>query len=48
MALELYCRKAERKREGRKGEDGHGHVGGGEWKRGGEGEQEMRIREVRA
>jgi hypothetical protein len=48
IVLELYCRKAKRKREGRKGEDGHGHVGGGEWKRGGEGEQEMRIREVRA
>jgi hypothetical protein len=24
--LELYCRKAERKREGRKGEASHGHV----------------------
>jgi hypothetical protein len=31
MVLELYCRKAEGKREGRKGrEAGHGHVEGGE------------------
>ena len=26
MVLELYCRKAERKREGRKRETSHGHV----------------------
>ena len=26
MVLEFYCRKAERKREGREGEAGHGHV----------------------
>ena len=26
MVLELYCRKAERKREGRKREADHGHV----------------------
>jgi hypothetical protein len=26
MILELYCRKAKRKREGRKREAGHGHV----------------------
>jgi hypothetical protein len=37
MVLELYRRKAERKREGRKGEVVHGHVerrvkGGGEEK----------------
>ena len=47
MVLELYCRKAERKREGRKREAGHGHmekVGKG----GEEGELEMRIIEVRA
>jgi hypothetical protein len=30
MVLELYCRKAERKREGRKGEAGHSHVERGE------------------
>jgi hypothetical protein len=47
MVLELYCRKAERKKEGRKGETGHGHVKRGE-KNGGEGELQMRIREVRA
>ena len=31
MALELYCRKAERKREGRRREASHGHMerGGG-------------------
>jgi hypothetical protein len=31
MVLELYCRKAERKRKGRKRETGYGHVerGGG-------------------
>jgi hypothetical protein len=46
MVLALYCRKAERKREGRKrgwlwprGEMGKGR---------GEGELEMRIRKVRA
>jgi hypothetical protein len=37
MVLELYCRKAERKREGRKREGGHGQVErGGKGKRGGE------------
>ena len=30
MLLELYCRKAERKRKGRKGEVGHGHMERGE------------------
>jgi hypothetical protein len=34
MILEIYCRKAERKREGRKREGGHGHV-----ERGGKGEE---------
>jgi hypothetical protein len=29
MVLELYCRKAGRRREGRKREAHHGHVGGG-------------------
>ena len=33
MVLELYCRKTERKREGRKRETGHGHVGEGEERR---------------
>jgi hypothetical protein len=47
MALELYCRKAERKREGRKGEASQGHVERGD-KGGGEGGLEMRIKEVRA
>jgi hypothetical protein len=46
MVLELYCRKAERKREN-KGKRGvsHGHV-----ERGGKGERgelEMRVRKVR-
>ena len=42
MVLELYCRKAERKREGRKREAGHGHE-----ERGREGEKEggMRVGE---
>ena len=46
MVLELYCRQAGRKREGRKRESGHGHVE----KRGmgGRGGLEMRVREVRA
>ena len=35
MVLELYCRKAERKREGRKRKAGHGHL-----ERGGKGERE--------
>ena len=35
MVLELYCRRAGRKREGRKREAGHGHV-----ERGGEEERE--------
>jgi hypothetical protein len=33
MVLELYCRKTERKREGRRRETGHGHVGEGEERR---------------
>jgi hypothetical protein len=41
--LELYCRKEERKREGRRREAGHGHMGwGGEGV--GEGELEIRMR----
>ena len=47
MVLELYCRKAGRKREGRKREAGHGHV-----ERWGKGERkggiEVRVRKVRA
>jgi hypothetical protein len=43
MVLELYGRKAERKREGRKREAGHGHVER-ESKGGGLGEREMRMR----
>jgi hypothetical protein len=35
MVLKLYCRKAGRKREGRKREVGHGHV-----ERGGKGKRE--------
>ena len=38
MVLELYCRKAERKREGRKREASHGHV-----ERGGKGEGEGEL-----
>jgi hypothetical protein len=45
VVLELYCRKAERKREGRRREAGHGHVERGR-KGGREGELEMRKREV--
>ena len=45
--LEFCCRKAGRKREGRKKEDGHGNM-----ERGGKGERkgglEMRVRKVRA
>ena len=40
MVLELYCRKAKRKREGRKREAGHGHV-----ERGGKGREKRRARE---
>ena len=47
MVLELYCRKAERKRKGRKGEASHGHVER-RGKGGGEGALEMKIRKVRA
>ena len=47
MVLELYCRKAGRKREIRKREAGHGHV-----ERWGKGERkggiEVRVRKVRA
>jgi hypothetical protein len=46
MVLELYCRKARGKREGRKREAGHGHVGGWGWGR--EEGLEMRVRKVRA
>jgi hypothetical protein len=38
MVLELYCRKAGGKREGRKTETGHGHV-----KRGGKGKREREL-----
>ena len=38
MVLELYCRKAGGKREGRKTETGHGHV-----ERGGKGKREREI-----
>jgi hypothetical protein len=47
MVLELYCRKAGRKREGRKRKTGHGHLerrGKGGRERG----LEMRVRKVRA
>jgi hypothetical protein len=37
LVLELYCRKAERKREGRKGETSHGHM-----ERAGKGGQERK------
>ena len=47
MALELYCKKAERRIEGRKREAGHGHVERGR-KGGREREREMRLREIRA
>ena len=48
MVLEIYCRKAKRKIEGKtKREAGHAHV-----ERGGKGERkgglEMRVRKVRA
>ena len=43
MVLELYCRKAERKREGkRKRGDGHGHMG-----ERGEGRGKRRARDER-
>jgi hypothetical protein len=47
MVLEFYCRKAERKREGRKRGAGHGHVERG-GKRGEEVKLEMRIRDLKA
>ena len=48
MVLELYCRKAERKRKGKgKREASHGHVERG-GKREKEGGLEMRVRKVRA
>ena len=40
MVLGLYCRKAGRKREGRKRETGHGHM-----ERGVKGKRERRVRE---
>jgi hypothetical protein len=43
MVLELYCRKAEKKRKGRESKISHCHIWGV-----GEGELEMRIKEVRA
>jgi hypothetical protein len=46
MVLELYCRKAQGKREDRKRKTGHVHV-----ERGGKGERgrlEKRVRKVRA
>jgi hypothetical protein len=43
MVLELYCRKAEKKRKGRKREVIHGHVER-RGKGGGEGELERRMR----
>jgi hypothetical protein len=46
VVLELYCRKAERKREGGRREASHGHVERAG--KGGGGELEMRPREVRA
>ena len=42
MVLELYCRKAERKREGRKREASHGHVEGGKGRRGARDENKKR------
>lgn len=51
MVLELYCRKAGRRREGRKREAGHGHVekertAMAMWREGGrKGEEESRRRE---
>jgi hypothetical protein len=45
MVLEIYCRKAGRKRKGRKREPGHVERRG---KGGREGELEMRVRKVRA
>jgi hypothetical protein len=49
MVLELYCRKAGRKREGRKRERnaGHGHMERGRKGKREEG-LEMRVRKVRA
>jgi hypothetical protein len=43
MVLELYCRTAERNREGRKGEAGYGLMET-RGKGGGEGELEMRMK----
>jgi hypothetical protein len=48
MLLELYCRKAERKREGRKRETSHGHMGKRGEGREREGGLEMIVRKVRA
>jgi hypothetical protein len=47
LVLELYCRKAGRRREGKKREAEHGHVGGGGEEEGGCG-LEMRVRKVKA
>ena len=48
MVLELYCRKAGRKREGRKRETGHDHVERGGREREREGELERRVGKVKA
>ena len=48
MVLELYCRKAGRKREGRKRERGQPWPRGERGKEGREGGIEMRVRKVRA
>ena len=47
MVLELYCRKTERKRKGRKGEAGHGHVERRGKGRGGELEMKIRGKSLR-
>ena len=47
MVLELYCRKTERKREGRKGEAGHGQVERRGKGRGGELEMKIRGKSLR-
>ena len=47
VVLELYCRKAGRKKKGRKRETSHGHMER-RGKGGREGGLEMRVRKVRA
>jgi hypothetical protein len=46
MVLELYCRKAGKKRESRKREAGNGQVAGGGGGGGGEGGQDLSVRKV--